>query len=173
MDSVALYTNNLSTHNIRNNIMYSIAGPAFQNVGTLPAVHNYNAIYSLGPVEAIQNTTTYATLAAYAAGTGTNANSKAFDPLFINTTGPEISQFQLNGTGLTVAGITTDINGAARTSPPDIGADEFTPVSFDIKMAQVLSPQAGCGLGCRIVEVAWSTWGGSVSTGFDLSYLWR
>ncbi|MBK9106718.1 MAG: hypothetical protein IPL92_19695 [Saprospiraceae bacterium] len=44
-------------------------------------------------------------------------------------------------------------------------------MSFDIKMAQVLSPQAGCGLsGAEIVEVALVNMGSSVSTGFDLSY---
>ena len=171
LNSVALYTNNLSTHNIRNNIVYSIAGPAFQNIGTLPAVHNYNAIYSLGPVEAMQNTTTYASLAAYASATGTNANSKAFDPLFINTAGPEISQFQLNGTGLTIAGITTDINGATRTSPPDVGADEFTPPAFDVKMARIAAPVEGCGLSDEeIVQVALVNMGSAVASGFEVYF---
>jgi hypothetical protein len=169
--SVALYTNNLSTHNIRNNILYSISGPAFQNVGTLPAVHNYNAIYSLGPVEAMQNTTGYATLAAYASATSTNANSKGVDPLYINSGGPEIAQYLLNGTGLTIAGITTDINGATRTSPPDIGADEFAPVLFDVKSAQIISPAPGCGLNEEeTVQIAFVNMGSSMATGFDVYY---
>ncbi|MBP7239475.1 MAG: hypothetical protein KBA14_04580, partial [Saprospiraceae bacterium] len=136
---------------------------------TLPTIHNYNAIFSLGAVTAIQNSTNYATLAAYATGTSTNANSKAFDPLYISMTGPEISQYQLNGTGLTIAGITTDINGATRTSPPDIGADEFTPVMHDVKVSHVASPLDDCGLGSNEeVDLVLVNFGSSVATGFDV-----
>ncbi len=35
--------------------------------------------------------------------------------------------FWLNGIGDTETGITTDIDGETRLSPPDIGADEFAP----------------------------------------------
>lgn len=167
--SAALYTNNLSTHNIRNNILYSIAGPAYHNNGTLPTIHNYNAIFSLGPITAIQNSTNYATLAAYASGTSTNANSKGVDPLFVSQTGSDISQYQLNNTGLTIAGLTTDINGATRTSPPDIGADEFTPPSFDVKVSHIVTPVFGCGLSDEeTVQVALVNMGSMIATGFDL-----
>lgn len=167
--SAALYTNNLTTHNIRNNIFYSIAGPAYHNNGALPTIHNYNAIFSLGPITAIQNSTNYATLAAYATGTSTNANSKGVDPLFINEAGPEISQYELNNTGVTIAGLTTDINGATRTSPPDIGADEFTPPSIDVKVSHVVTPVFGCGLSDEeIVQVALVNMGSMIATGFDI-----
>jgi hypothetical protein len=167
--SAALYTNNLSTHNIRNNIFYSIAGPAFHNNGTLPTVHNYNAIFSLGPIAAIQNSTNYATLAAYASGTSTNANSKGVDPLYVSEAGPEIAQYQLNSAGLTIAGLTTDINGTTRTSPPDIGADEFTPVMFDVKVSHAISPMDGCGLGTdEEVQLVLVNFGSAVATGFDV-----
>ncbi len=167
--SAALYTNNLSTHNIRNNIFYSIAGPAYHNNGTLPTVHNYNAIFSLGAVTAIQNSTSYSTFAAYAAGTSTNANSNGVDPLFISEAGPDIAQYQLNNAGLTIAGLTTDINGATRTSPPDIGADEFTPSTFDVKVSHVVTPVYGCGLSDEeTVQVALVNMGSMIATGFDL-----
>jgi hypothetical protein len=167
--SAAMYTNTLTTFNVRNNIFYSIAGPAYQNNGTLPTIHNYNAIFSLGPVTAIQASTNYTSLAAYAAGTSTNANSVGVDPLFFSGAGPEIAQYLLNAAGTAVAGITTDINGTTRTSPPDIGADEFTPVMHDVKVSHVSSPLDDCGLGSdEEVDLVLVNFGSSVATGFDV-----
>lgn len=169
--SAALYTNNLSTHNIRNNIFYSIAGPAYHNNGTLPAIHNYNSIFSLGPITAIQASSNYANLAAYAAGTSTNANSVGADPLFVSSEGPEVSQYLLNSAGIALAGLTTDINGITRTSPPDIGAIEFTPTTFDVKTSHVISPTFGCGLSDEEeVQVVLVNLGSMVATGFDIYY---
>ena len=167
--SAALYTSNLTTCNVRNNIMFSASGPAYQNSGTMPAIHNYNAIYSLGPIEAIQNSTTYTSLPAYVTGTSSNANSKAVDPLFYSGVGPEIAQFLLNGAGITVSGITTDFYGSTRTSPPDIGADEFAPVMHDVKVSHVSSPVDGCGLeNDEQVSLVLVNFGSSTASGFDV-----
>jgi|GEM_PF-3113076 len=167
--SAALLTINLTTCNIRNNILFSASGPAYQNSGTMPTIHNYNAIYSLGPIEAIQNTTNYTSLPAFVTGTSSNANSKAVDPLFYSGVGPEIAQFLLNGTGITVSGITTDFYGATRTSPPDIGADEFAPVMHDVKVSHVSSPVDGCGLdNNEQVSLVLVNFGSSIATGFDV-----
>lgn len=169
--SAAIYTNNLSAHNIRNNIFYSKSGPAFQNNGALPTIHNYNVIFSLGAITAIQNSTNYASLAAYVSGTSTNANSVGADPLFYSTTTPEVAQYLLNGTGTTIAGLTTDINGSNRTSPPDIGADEFTPVMHDVKVSHVVTPDFGCGLSNdETVRVALVNLGSMVASGFDIAF---
>ncbi|MDA3616551.1 PKD domain-containing protein, partial [Polluticaenibacter yanchengensis] len=71
----------------------------------------------------------YHTLANWQAGTGADKNSNEIDPVF-----KDPASFDFTPTsaafadkGLPIAGITTDINGAARsTTKPDIGAIEFT-----------------------------------------------
>jgi hypothetical protein len=169
--SATLYTENITTSNIRNNILYGVSGIAYQNSGVLPTIHNYNAIFSLGPIDAQQNSTTYATLAAYAAGTSTNANSKGVDPLFTAPGTPAVSQYMLNGTGIAVSGITTDIDGATRTSPPDMGAKEFTPLMHDIKLSHITAPQDGCGLEAdEAVTVVLVNQGSSNATGFNIHF---
>jgi len=171
--SAALYTENLTTANVRDNILYAVSGPAYHNVGTMPTIHNYNDLFSLGPVLGQQNSTTYATLTAYAAGTGSNANSKSLDPLFPVAGMPSPTQYLLSGTGLAISGITTDIDGATRTSPPDIGAKEFTPLAHDVHLAFVQQPQDGCGLSNETVTAVFVNQGSMNETGFDVHYLFQ
>lgn len=66
------------------------------------------------------------TLGDWQAATGQDANSKAVDPLFISASdlhiqnGSPMANSAVGGTG-----ITTDIDGDPRGTPPDIGADEI------------------------------------------------
>ena len=169
--SDALYTENLTTWNVRDNIFYSITGPAFHNSGTLPTVHNYNDIYSLGLVQAVQNTIPYNTLASYVSATSTNTNSKAIDPLFATPQEPQITHYQLNSAGLAIAGITTDIAGTTRSSPPDIGAKEFSPLMHDVKLSHIQHPADGCGLtDDETVTAVLVNQGSNNATGFNIHY---
>ncbi len=168
--SSALFVNNLLDFNIRNNILYGVEGPAIQSFGT-PDVHNYNVIFSLGAVTALQHYTPYSTLAAYVAATGTNANSVDVDPLFLSSEAPDVVQYLLDGSGVNIAGLTTDFNGVTRTSPPDIGAVEFTPSSFDVKMSHVVTPEFGCGLSDEEnIQIALVNMGSMAATGFDVVF---
>ncbi|HXU36937.1 MAG TPA: hypothetical protein VN937_11290 [Blastocatellia bacterium] len=70
------------------------------------------------------------TLANWQTGTGQDVNSKSVDPLFVSSTAPADLHLQsastLRSMGLTIAGITTDIDNDPRpVSNPDIGADQF------------------------------------------------
>jgi len=81
------------------------------------------------------------TLAAYQARVSSrDANSISILPNFTSSTDLHLisSNCQLDGRGTPVAGITTDIDGAARNvTTPDIGADEFT-ASFNTTLAGVV-----------------------------------
>ena len=55
--------------------------------------------------------------------TGQDANSVSVDPAF--TSDLHASAPAINNTGTTISGLTSDYNGATRTSPPDMGAYEF------------------------------------------------
>lgn len=160
----------VSNVNLRNNILYSSISPAIQLSGFTPVVSNYNDIFSVGSVQAINGSTSYTSLAAFASATSSNANSKSIDPLFLANDIPDVSHYLLNGAGLTVAGITTDISGATRTSPPDIGAKEFTPLAHDVKVAAVMAPLEGCGLETETVTIALVNQGAMTETNIPVFY---
>jgi hypothetical protein len=71
------------------------------------------------------------TLMDWQAATGQDANSLAVDPLFISPTNLHLGcGSPLLGVGTPATGISVDIDGQTRESPPDIGADEaFGPVA--------------------------------------------
>jgi hypothetical protein len=62
----------------------------------------------------------------------------------------------MNNAGTPIAGITTDIDCETRNaSTPDIGADEFTPVSLDIVATGLVNPAlTGCYSASNVVTVA-------------------
>ncbi|MCB2409409.1 proprotein convertase P-domain-containing protein [Hymenobacter lucidus] len=87
-----------------------------------------------------------ADLAAWRTATTQEANSVSADPGFAQTTTvpyllkPSVTA--LNGAGVAIAGISVDYLGTTRTSPPDIGAYEFTPIATDLVPVALLTPSA-------------------------------
>lgn len=114
----------------RNFAVYSsAASSAFVNPGM-----DYNAYNAgtgtqgrIGFISSVERTN----LAGMVSGFGQNANSRVFQPVFtavdnlsiLATNGDNIEN--LNARGVSLAAVTTDIDGDARTATPDIGADEF------------------------------------------------
>jgi len=88
------------------------------------------------------------TLTDWQTGTGQDANSKAVDPLFVSPTNLHLQPTSpLLGQGVSGTGITTDIDGQTRDTPPDIGADEVlagaTPGSVQFSSATYSVAEAG------------------------------
>ncbi|MFN8299023.1 MAG: PKD domain-containing protein [Chitinophagales bacterium] len=133
--------------NLRNNI-FSITS----TVGTRYAIYcaaantvfgtiNYNDYYSAGTLGYIGSNRT--TLAAIQTGFGQNVNSLNVLPVFVSASDLHVvagSNTALNNTALSLAGITTDIDGDVRcpgggcpgaSSAPDFGADEFVIANDD------------------------------------------
>ncbi len=85
-----------------------------------------------------------AALQATNAPAGNDLNSYVGNPLYdaphdLHVTGP-----QLNAKATPIAGITTDIDGQTRNATtPDIGADEYTPIPFDLSMVAFVTPTTG------------------------------
>lgn len=70
------------------------------------------------------------TLADWQAATGQDANSKAVDPLFVSATDLHLQAGSpMLASAVAGTGITTDIDGDTRQTPPDIGADEIVSVA--------------------------------------------
>jgi hypothetical protein len=88
---------------------------------------NYNDYFSTGSVGFLGSAR--ATLTDWQTATGQDANSKAVDPLFVSPTNLHIQNASpMVNMGVTGTGVTTDIDGQARDSMPDIGADELVGV---------------------------------------------
>ncbi len=86
--------------------------------------------------------TTYNDLNTWGAAIIGDANSKNVNPFFSAEDNPLPYQRQLNGAGLPIGGITTDINGKLRNDQaPDIGAVEFM---VDFGVNRLISPNLSC-----------------------------
>lgn len=150
----ALYTNGASNIKLyNNNLIAGGAGYAMYISSPITALveSDYNNFYT-GNTEFIYRSGNQADLATWQGlGLGYDANSVSMDPQYTSTTSPmdlHISETALSGAGVTFGGITTDIDGDARTAPPTIGADEIT---------------AGCGV---------NAWTGTISNDWHVDGNW-
>jgi hypothetical protein len=85
------------------------------------------------------NWTVYSDKSSWYAVTGMDTNSLSVDPGYLSATDLHVTNQLLDGTGTYLADYPTDMDGQVRNSTtPDIGADEFTPSSYDV--AIVSSP---------------------------------
>jgi hypothetical protein len=92
---------------------------------------NYNDLYSSGNANnqvGLKNSTNYATLAAWRAGTGQDLNSVSVAPVFVSATDLHLvagSNSGLDNKGINIATVPTDIDNQTRSVTPDLGADEM------------------------------------------------
>ena len=100
---------------------------------------NYNDYFVSGAqgVLGAINSTDVTTLAALQGATTKDANSKNVTPLFTSNTNLHLQATStLLGMGVSIGGITTDIDGDTRPATPDIGADEIlTPGTLQFSQA--------------------------------------
>ncbi len=155
--SAALYLSSATSNlDIRNNILAtnlvnSAAGSAktfaiySAAANTAFASINYND-YAVSGTQGVLGYlgSDQTTLAGIQAAFGGNGNSISYQPTFtsatdlhlVNTVG---ANWCLNGAGVSIAGITADIDNDTRATTPDIGADEFAATGFVVN-----NPAAVC-----------------------------
>jgi hypothetical protein len=128
-------------YDVRNNIFVTATGPEVVELDVAPGttdVIDYNVYYhgAAGVLVDIVGTD-YADITAWtAADPANNANSVYGDPIFIGPTNLHVGGTVANDAGVSIASITDDIDGDARSaSTPDIGADEYTPPSCSLPSA--------------------------------------
>lgn len=105
-----------------------------------------------------------------AAITGKNANSISGNPNYISLTDLHAQGATLFQKGVALPGITNDIDGNLRGTPPSIGADEFTPAPNEVALVSILYPTPfHCGKGSDSVRVVLQNLGTNTQSNFNVS----
>lgn len=122
----AFYQTGGSNITVKNNIFANFGGNYAFNIRTPSAVTSDNNNYfATGNFLAYWNSPVE-DLAALQVANSSDVNSVSVNPAFLSATDLHTTTFRLEGKGVAGTGITTDFDGVVRSSPPDIGADEFT-----------------------------------------------
>ncbi len=125
---------------ILNNIFVnSKGGLAARIQSPYQTVHDHNNYYSTGSTLTEINSNSYSDLASMLAD-GIDSNSRSVDPGFISNSDLHVEQVNLNARAKKLHFVTRDIDGETRSATPDIGADEFVPVTRDAGVTGFISP---------------------------------
>lgn len=99
---------------------------------------DYNLFHSPSGNLGYFSSANQAVLADWQAATGGDANSVDMDPMFHSTYDLHVCNEAVAGLGTPIAGITMDVDGQGRdAATPDMGADEFSPLSTDFLGADI------------------------------------
>jgi hypothetical protein len=154
-NSYAFNRSGTATVDIRNNIFsntrtggtgfhVAIANTNAAATGWAATASNYNDLYNSVPGNLAQwlgsgagnNLTLAGWQAAQPGGSGGDANSVSIAPVFTSATDlhlPDGSNPTLFDLGTPIGGVTTDIDNEGRSaSAPDMGADEFSPITLNL-----------------------------------------
>lgn len=170
---------------IRNNIFAhtnaSATAVPFYSASTMSTVllsassFNYNNYYTANATtnRAYYNATTYTTTSIIGGGVSTyNTNSLvSSNPSFFSATNLHMTNTDMNG--VVISGYSTDIDGATRVSPPDMGADEIPNpiVSLNMSLDSLVSPGTPNNtVGSTTVSVRLKNLGSTTLTGTTMKY---
>ncbi|MCX6232871.1 MAG: right-handed parallel beta-helix repeat-containing protein [Bacteroidetes bacterium] len=131
-----------SNNILRNNNVVNYGGgyAIYSSVATSISASNYNNFYTTGATLGYWAGAA-ANLAAWKTMSGKDTNSVSLDPMYISAFDLHLYLPMLNNLGMPVAEVTDDIDGQARSATtPDIGADEYSPLQYDLTTRAILSP---------------------------------
>ncbi len=150
----------------QNNVFYNSGGGYTYYIVTSAqpglSISNFNDLYSTGPNVAYWGAASTATLSDWQTATSKDANSVSADPIFASATDLHAFGSGINDAGVTVPSVTIDIDGELRSlTTPDIGADEFLPLSDNLAVVALTQPGAlgACGSDSVLLEVSVSNLG--------------
>jgi hypothetical protein len=183
MSACLLITTAVSGLDVRNNIfanrMTGNAGTksytVYKATSTAFTTINYNDYYPSGSFGFVgySGSADVTDLTAWQAVTGQDANSISEDPVFISDINLHTFSTTVNDKGTPLADVTDDIDGDARDPlTPDIGADEFSPLSWDLQVLSIETPASICGLtNSEPVVATVKNNGANTITSFDATYI--
>lgn len=166
-NSRAMYLQNGSNLNLRNNVIANIGGgyAIYTNTTSNIVTSEYNDLYTTGTNLGYWSGNR-TDLAAWQSASSKDANSISVDPFFISATDLHVQEVLLDNGGIPVPGITVDVDGDLRdTLNPDIGADEFIPpFPNDAGVISIDSPVSPFGIGSQDVFVTLRNFGSDTLT---------
>jgi hypothetical protein len=120
---------------------------------------DYNLYYT-GSTTLAYYGAAYTTLSAWqTANSAINANSVNSQVTYMGADDLHLVT-GANNLGTPITGITTDIDGDTRsTTTPDIGADEYTPITDDARIDKIIGAAGGCGDSTTAVYVVFQNFG--------------
>lgn len=153
--------------NVQNNIFvggsnYAVYVP---NIPDSIIGWDYNLYNTGGANLARWGTTNYATLAAWqTANTAYNANSDDGPVTFMSSDDLHLIT-GANNIGTPIASVTVDIDGDSRSATtPDMGADEYSPITIDALNDKLLGASGGCGDSTTMIYSVFQNFGISAIT---------
>lgn len=166
------YGNVRSLNNIAVNTGGGVAVEVYSSAVTLGylAQSNNNCYYATGALLGRWGATDAPTIGDWRTASSLDAAALSIDPGFTSASDLHASAFPLNGAALPVATVLLDVDGELRnTSTPDIGADEFTPITFDAGVASIDNPVNPCP-GPNAVSVTIRNYGLQNITSVDVAW---
>ncbi len=160
----------------KNNLFASFGNaPAMKTELPAQLISDYNDLFSQGTILVDGVGQTWPTLAAWQAAHGEDLHSLAVNPLMSASNPMLPTASVLNGAGIFLSGIPeilTDIAGAIRNNPPDIGVLEFgTAQASDLGVSAILSPISTCaGGGGQVFQIKIKNFGNSNESNFQLAF---
>ena len=145
---------------INNCFVNQVGGYAFYvNTPGSVNISDYNNIYSNGTVLAYWYSDRN-NLMALKAASSKEIHSKSVTPNFLSANDLHTYQIELIGAGISIAGITTDIDNDSRnTLFPCIGADELNPAPLDAGISMILTPSNPALSGTQPIKVILTNFG--------------
>ncbi len=138
---------------IRNTLFTVARGQAFW-YSNIPSVSDYNLFFVRNGVLGRRGTAVDTTLAQWQNNTSRDQNSKWGEVQFLQRGQPFVRDPLIDQAGVSIGGITEDIQGDTRQDPPDIGADEFELLAYDVGAVEVMGPPKPFAEGTYNIKVA-------------------
>ena len=131
---------------------------------------DYNNLYSInGSAIGIYDNDTIVDLADLQTVHSVGLNSVSGNPQYISQTDLHAGSASVNDLGIPLVSVTVDIDGEARNgTSPDLGADEFTPLSDNVSILSLFSPSGGCGDSVTTIGIVIKNLGLNNQTPFDI-----
>lgn len=170
--SKALYFEQANTVDSRNNILSNnSAGYVIYMNNSGLSQSNYNDLYSSGSVFGYVTGSSYNTIGAWRSAMSRDNNSVSVNPVFNSNTDLHTGMVNLDSAGTPIASVTDDIDGESRNSThPDIGADEFTSLPYNMGLSSILYPTDVCNEDSVQVKVNVYNYGNLKHSNFPIRY---
>lgn len=163
-----------SSGSLLNNLVYKKELGKFislHQVSSEDMIIDYNNFYTEGGGWGDSNGGSDQNLADWQASTGFDIHSLQIKPYFIGENTYRLFQPSLDGVGIPVSGITTDIDGNSRDlQASDIGAFTFTAPSVDAGLTTIQLPERPFATGNHTIEVSLRNFGFSTLTAATIEY---